>query len=65
MCTEGLNHALAEDNEQGMFVTMFIGLINLKTAHMEFCNAGHNPPLLDGEYMQMESNAPIGRPSDL
>lgn len=36
-----------------------------KTAHMEFCNAGHNPPLLDGEYMQMESNAPIGRPSDL
>ncbi len=55
-----LNHALAEDNEQGMFVTMFIGLINLKTGHMEYCNAGHNPPLLDGEYMKMESNAPIG-----
>jgi len=55
-----LNHALVEDNEQGMFVTMFIGLINLKTGHMEFCNAGHNPPLLDGEYMQMETNAPIG-----
>ncbi|MBQ8486686.1 MAG: SpoIIE family protein phosphatase [Prevotella sp.] len=55
-----LNHALVEDNEQGMFVTMFIGLINLKTGHMEYCNAGHNPPLLNGEYMQMESNAPIG-----
>ncbi|MBR1449709.1 MAG: serine/threonine-protein phosphatase [Prevotella sp.] len=55
-----LNHALVEDNEQGMFVTMFIGLINLKTGHMEYCNAGHNPPLLDGEYMKMESNAPIG-----
>ena len=55
-----LNHALAEDNEQGMFVTMFIGLINLKSGHMAFCNAGHNPPLLDGEYMKMESNAPIG-----
>ncbi len=55
-----LNHALVEDNEQGMFVTMFIGLINLKTGHMEFCNAGHNPPLLDGEYMKVESNAPIG-----
>ena len=55
-----LNHALAEDNEQGMFVTMFIGLINLKTGHMEYCNAGHNPPLLDGEFMKMESNAPIG-----
>ena len=55
-----LNHALVEDNEQGMFVTMFIGLINLKSGHMEYCNAGHNPPLLNGEYMQMESNAPIG-----
>ena len=55
-----LNSVLSEDNEQGMFVTMFIGLINLKTGHMEFCNAGHNPPLLDGEYMKMESNAPIG-----
>ena len=55
-----LNHALAEDNDQGMFVTMFIGLINLKTGHMEYCNAGHNPPLLDGEFMKMESNAPIG-----
>ena len=55
-----LNHALAEDNDQGMFVTMFIGLINLKSGHMEFCNAGHNPPLLDGEFMEMESNAPIG-----
>ena len=57
---ERLNNALVEDNDQGMFVTMFIGLINLKTGRMEYCNAGHNPPLLDGEYMKMESNAPIG-----
>ena len=55
-----LNHALAEDNEHGMFVTMFIGLIHLKTGQMEFCNAGHTPPLLDGEYLKMEANAPIG-----
>ena len=55
-----LNHALAEDNDQGMFVTMFIGLIDLTAGRMEFCNAGHNPPLLNGEYMKMEANAPIG-----
>ena len=60
-----LNHALVEDNDQGMYVTMFIGLINLKTGHMEFCNAGHNPPLLDGEYMEIESNAPIGLWSEI
>ena len=55
-----MNHALTEDNDQGMFVTMFIGLIDLKTGHMEYCNAGHNPPLLDGEFIKMEANAPIG-----
>ena len=60
-----LNHALVEDNEQGMFVTMFIGLIDLKSGHMEFCNAGHNPPLLNGQYMQVESNAPIGLWSEI
>ena len=55
-----MNHALTENNDQGMFVTMFIGLIDLKTGHMEYCNAGHNPPLLDGEFIKMEANAPIG-----
>lgn len=60
-----LNRALVEDNDQGMFVTMFIGLIDLKTGHMEFCNAGHNPPLLDGQYMKMEANAPIGLWQDI
>lgn len=60
-----LNHALAEDNDQGMFVTMFIGLIDLKSGYMNYCNAGHNPPLLNGEYMQVEPNAPIGLWDDL
>ena len=55
-----LNHALTEDNDEGMFVTMFIGLIDLKSGRMEFCNAGHNPPLLNGDFMKMEANAPIG-----
>lgn len=65
MIATRLNHALAENNDQGMFVTMFIGLINLKSGHMEFCNAGHNPPLLDGQYMEVEPNAPIGLWQDL
>ena len=59
-----INNELTEDNEQGMFVTMFIGLIDLTTGQLKFCNAGHNPPVLgyDGHdaFMEMESNAPIG-----
>ena len=60
-----LNDELASDNEQGMFVTMFIGLVDLSTGHLDFCNAGHNPPVLGGDdnhgsFIQMEPNAPIG-----
>ncbi len=55
-----MNNELVQDNENGMFVTMFIGLLNLDTGHLDFCNAGHNPPILDGEYVQMQSNAPLG-----
>ena len=55
-----LNEELTENNDSGMFVTMFLGLVNLKTGNMQFCNAGHNPPVIDGQFLEMESNAPIG-----
>ena len=59
-----MNDELGEDNEQGMFVTMFLGLVDIKTGHLDFCNAGHNPPVLitDGTacFIDMEPNAPIG-----
>ena len=60
-----INDALSgDDNEQGMFVTMFIGLVDLTTGHLNFCNAGHNPPVLIGdgktEFIEMIPNLPIG-----
>lgn len=64
ICTR-INDALSgEDNEAGMFVTMFMGLVDLKTGHLDFCNAGHNPPVLvesgKAEFIEMLPNAPIG-----
>ena len=65
MCTR-INDALSgEDNESLMFVTFFLGLINLKTGHLSFCNAGHNPPVIggtpsNGDFLKMEPNAPFG-----
>ena len=55
-----LNDEFTDHNDNGMFVTMFIAYIDLKTGRMDFCNAGHNPPIFDGKFLEMESNAPIG-----
>jgi sigma-B regulation protein RsbU (phosphoserine phosphatase) len=41
-----VNNELAEDNESCMFITMFCGILNLKTGDFIYANAGHNPPLL-------------------
>ena len=59
-----LNSELVEHNDDGMFVTMFIGMVHLPTGKLSFCNAGHNPPVLgngeESKFIPMEPNAPIG-----
>ena len=64
-----MNEALTEDNDQGMFVTMFIGLADLKSGRLDFCNAGHNKPIvmeptpegtIYARFLHMLPNAPIG-----
>ena len=65
ICTS-MNDALSgNDNENGMFVTFWLGLLDLQTGHLDFCNAGHNPPVIGGganhgDFLEMLSNAPIG-----
>ena len=65
ICTR-MNEALSgDDNESGMFVTFWLGLLDLKTGHLNFCNAGHNPPVIgggenDGDFLKMIPNTPIG-----
>lgn len=70
ICTIMNKELSGEDNVNGMFVTMFIGLLDTKTGHLHFCNAGHNPPVIncgnkDAHFLEMESNAPIGLWPDL
>jgi Serine phosphatase RsbU, regulator of sigma subunit len=60
-----LNASISENNESNMFVTLFIGALDLKTGHLRFCNAGHNPPVLinpKGECTCLDvlSNIPVG-----
>ena len=60
-----INDTFSNSNKAGMFVTMFVARIDLKTGHMEYCNAGHAPILVmppDGEpYMlKCKPNIAIG-----
>ena len=41
-----LNNSLSQENDSNMFVTFFIGILDLTTGRFEFVNAGHNPPYL-------------------
>lgn len=42
----GVNHELCVNNDAGMFVTAWIGILNVDTGEMNYANAGHNAPLI-------------------
>ena len=51
------NEKLCENNESGMFVTAWMGILDITTGNLKFANAGHNPPILkrangDFEYLR-------------
>ncbi len=53
-----INRALIKDNSSQMFVTFFIGILDLRTGEVEYTNAGHNYPYIlkkSGEIVELES----------
>ena len=62
---ERINVFLAKDNDRGMFVTMFIGIADLHSGRLDYCNCGHNAPIIDGQFLKMQyDNQPLGRWED-
>jgi serine phosphatase RsbU (regulator of sigma subunit)/CHASE2 domain-containing sensor protein len=41
-----LNHEIARDNPQALFVTAIAGILDVRTGEMELCSAGHEAPIL-------------------
>jgi sigma-B regulation protein RsbU (phosphoserine phosphatase) len=41
-----MNHNLSENNHQRMFVTLFIGVLDLSSGLLRYCNAGHEAPVI-------------------
>ena len=59
-----INDSLNSNNESSMFVTLFVGVLDLTSGHLSYANAAHNPPLVlsGGEVSTLpcESNIPVG-----
>lgn len=60
-----LNEKLMENNDDFMFITVFLGRINLKSGDMFYLNAGHMPPLIkkflkEVEFLKVKSNCALG-----
>ena len=54
------NKKLCENNDAGMFVTAWMGMLDLTTGLLKFVNAGHNPPLVkqaDGEFTYLKARS--------
>ena len=65
------NKQLCQNNDEMMFVTVFIGMLDLKSGRFIFVNGGHNPPLIykkaenKFEYLQVEQNCVLGMMDDI
>lgn len=58
-----LNREACRNNATGTFVTLFLGVLDLSTGRLQYCNAGHDRPVLVGdsvEELPALANVPVG-----
>ena len=58
-----MNESMTDMNESDMFVTLFVGVLDLATGQLRYCNAGHEEPLLIGKgvgLLPTNDNIPVG-----
>ena len=58
-----MNRTIADMNKNHMFVTLFVGVLDLPTGRLRYCNAGHDAPLLIGAgvgELPCDANIPVG-----
>ena len=58
-----MNGFMSENNEKAMFVTLFVGVLDLVTGLLHYCNAGHDAPMLlhhELTILPVKSNLPVG-----
>ena len=63
LIVESINRSVCQSNDSFMFVTLFMGVIDLATGRFQYANAGHEPPVLVGShtrFLRTDNNIPLG-----
>lgn len=66
-----LNNLMSDSNDSNMFVTLFVGVLDMPTGRFRYCNAGHNAPVIlngaSGEVsvLKVKSNLPVAIMPDM
>jgi len=58
-----INETMSENNDAQMFVTLFVGVLHLPSGRLQYCSAGHEPPILvnnDVSVLPFEPAFPVG-----
>ena len=61
---ETMNRNLCDEFAGNDFVTMFVGILDLNSGRLDYCNAGHEPPFVSGQLLEIRRNLPVGALSD-
>ena len=57
---QAMNRTICDEQTAGYFATIFIGILNTASGHIDYCNAGHEAPLIAGVPLKVFSNLPVG-----
>lgn len=64
LIVESINRSVCQSNDSFMFVTLFMGVLDLATGRLQYANAGHEPPVLVGgahtRFLNCDNNIPLG-----
>ena len=57
---QNINVGCCQNNKTSMFVTLFIGVLDLPTGRLQYCDAGHDAPFINDNALEVIPNLPVG-----
>ena len=57
---QNINVGCCQNNKTNMFVTLFIGVLDLPTGRLRYCDAGHDAPFVNATALEVQPNLPVG-----